>query len=361
MDNPKTNEAIEEVKEEEGIFGKFGDFISNDFKSPFSRRPLSIVEKLRIAAGDLLYVYNDEVIRKDDPELAERIDSVIFGKYSAANALEIVSTAIAKAYTLLMKISELFEVPLYERYDLFRFIKFGEVELDLEKNVFRFSVELGLTANSRKTVAIPAKIYSSVVFKDTVMNEFDPETVTKAGKTCSRIIFSPKLNIDQYTASVAPLSEDVTVNQMANDVIVDLTKSVEKFNNMLCTYLTHVGYDGLRDIRNSKCAMCGKFGNKEHCCDPLHVYDPEDEGSKISKDKIITALEDVFKYFSMPDVEEGERDEFAESTACWKKHIWFTSSDTESDILSFVFNETFDHQMNFALQYILNDITEGEK
>ena len=79
MDNPKTNEAIEEVKEEEGIFGKFGDFISNDFKSPFSRRPLSIVEKLRIAAGDLLYVYNDEVIRKDDPELAERIDSVIFG------------------------------------------------------------------------------------------------------------------------------------------------------------------------------------------------------------------------------------------------------------------------------------------
>ena len=69
--------------------------LSADFESPFSRRSLSTIEKIKIASADLLFGYK-EALSVKNKLLSELINDRFFGYCTYPNALENVSLAMAK-------------------------------------------------------------------------------------------------------------------------------------------------------------------------------------------------------------------------------------------------------------------------
>ena len=61
--------------------------LSADFESPFSRRSLSTMEKIKIASADLLFGYK-EVLSVKNKLLSELINDRFFGYCTYPNALE---------------------------------------------------------------------------------------------------------------------------------------------------------------------------------------------------------------------------------------------------------------------------------
>lgn len=333
--------------------------LSADFESPFSKRSLSVIEKIKIAAADLLYGYKEN-LASTNTHLSEEINDHFFGLYTFPNSLENVTLAMAKTYTLMTKLAEIFENGLYHKFGIGKIVTFGNPEFDEDKPIFKFTVSLYFLLEGHK-IANPINIETSVLLLDTVMDPvFKPKVVTKRGIVSSDIKYYTKFNIDEFIQNFKTKKEDnFKPEDIAEDIMKDIQFSADKINRMFFTYLLHTNLDisnALKDIRIRHCEMCGKFGCKIRSCDPLALYEFNEDESRlnVSKDTLINALIDIFNYYSINDRSDSEK---GKSCAIWNIFHWNILTGTDSDIYKLLFNEMFEKYMIQALQYMLKELS----
>jgi len=333
---------------------KIDSCLSADFESPFCKRSLSVIEKIKIASADLLYGFKEQ-LSVTDKCLSDAINDRIFGRFTYSNALENVSLSIAKTYTLMLKLSEILDDGLYHKFGVGKIVSFGDPKFEDDKPIFRFTVSLNLAVEGH-VIATPIVIETAVLLADTVMDPiFKPKQITKRGIVSSDINYFTKFNIDEFIANYKVKSEGPKSEEIANDLIKDIEMSADKVNRMFFTYLTHTDLSistALKDIRNSHCEQCAQFGTRAHSCNPLALYDFEDERVSVSKDTLINALIDVFNYYEIND-----RSNCEEGGAIWNIKHWNILTGTDSDIYKLIFNEMFEHYMLQSLQYMLKELS----
>ena len=130
--------------------------LSADFESPFSRRSLSTIEKIKIASADLLFGYKEASSVKNKL-LSELINDRFFGYCTYPNALENVSLAMAKTYTLMLKLAEMFDDGLYHKFGIGKIVSFENPIFEEDKPIFKFTVSLSLAINGN-SIAKPITI-----------------------------------------------------------------------------------------------------------------------------------------------------------------------------------------------------------
>ena len=327
--------------------------LSADFESPFSRRSLSTMEKIKIASADLLFGYK-EVLSVKNKLLSELINDRFFGYCTYPNALENVSLAMAKTYTLILKLAETFDDGLYHKFGIGKIVSFENPIFEEDKPIFKFTVSLNLAINGN-SIAKPITIETSVLLADTVTDPvFKPKQITKRGIVSSDINYYTKFDIDGFIKSYKSVEEGIKPEEIADDIIKDIALTADKINRIFFTYLMHVDLSistALKDIRNRHCESCGQFGCRAHSCNPLFPYEFDDNSRiSVSKDTMINAVIDIFNYYEL-------NDRSAEGGVIWNKYHWNILTGTDSDIYKFIFNEMFEKYMIQALQYILKEIS----
>lgn len=348
--------------EKTNIQQQIDSYLSADFESPFSKRSLSVIEKIKLAAADLLYYYKEDLVTKN-VSLSESIGETFFGGRTCPNSLESVTLAMAKTYTLMLKIAEKFEDCLYNKYKIYKTISFGNPEFDSEKPIFKFTVSLNLVIGKTK-LSNPVTIETSVLLRDAVLDPvFKPRSITKRGIVSSDINYKTKFNIDDFINEYKSLfteeelAEQPKVTEIADDLIKDIDNTADKINRMLFTYLLHTDLTSttaLKDIRDRHCEMCPMFGCRCHTCDPLGVYEFDDENpSTLSKDTLINALIDIFNYYNINDRSACEA-----GGAIWNTMHWNILTDTDSDVYKLIFNEMFETYMLSATKCMLEELSE---
>lgn len=328
--------------------------LSADFESPFSKRSLSVIEKIKIAAADLLYGYKEN-LASTNRNLSKEIDDHFFGLCTYPNSLENVTLAIAKTYTLMTKLAEIFENDLYHKFGIGKIVTFGDPKFDEDKPIFKFTVSLLFLLDGHK-IANPISIETSVLLMDTIMDPvFKPKEITKRGIVSSDINYYTKFNIDEFVKNFKTKEEDnFKPEDIAEDIMKDIQLSADKVNRVFFTYLLHTNLDisnALKDIRSRHCEMCGQFGCRVHSCDPLALYEFNDEDRlSVSKDTLINALIDIFNYYNINDRSDS-------NCAIWNIFHWNILTGTDSDVYKMIFNEMFEKYMTQALQYMLKELS----
>lgn len=328
--------------------------LSADFESPFSKRSLSVIEKIKIAAADLLYGYKEN-LASTNINLSKEINDRFFGPCTYPNSLENVTLAMAKTYTLMTKLAEIFENDLYHKFGIGKIVTFGNPKFDEDKPIFKFTVFLIFLLDGHK-IANPISIETSVLLMDTIMDPvFKPKEITKRGIVSSDINYYTKFNIDEFVKNFKTKKEDnFKPEDIAEDIMKDIQLSADKVNRMFFTYLLHTNLDisnVIKDIRSQHCEMCGQFGCRVHSCDPLALYEFNDEDRlSVSKDTLINALIDIFNYYNINDRSDS-------NCAIWNIFHWNILTGTDSDVYKMIFNEMFEKYMTQALQYMLKELS----
>jgi hypothetical protein len=267
--NVEENTEQEEKKAnpQEAIFKRINEFVSSNFTSPFTNRSMSISEKLKIAASDVLYFrFND------DSRHQRFIRKNIFDEPKYPNGLDNASLAVAKAYVLMAKLESLIDDDFLNKYQCNR--EYFLDNINIEGFVLHFTLDLILRFYNTGDCYIPIRLCVDTTLKSYMSRDIRSFKQV-SGDSRFEIHVKNDVNCDAFINS-CPDKEN------AKTLCEDLVNYFGSFNYKVNAFLYTCAKHNLSDDLNLKeCEMCYQFGHADHCCDMF-----EENFDNVSKDEI---------------------------------------------------------------------------